>query len=298
MTIRTLSFLLCLLPAVPCFCQETLQTVTTAGSTTTQRVTINNAIQQGVIATPSDASSSNYLAQYAYTTINGATNNIASYALLRTQAAYWFNGPSGLGFYNKGAYSRPTMEVVNGNYGNFSNYLPANCAIRNNFLYQFIACLTNYTSDENLITDASSEVLYGIYKNRKFYINKGLMIGTTTSDAGSLLQVNGNITAKKLTITQTGWPDYVFDSTYQLRQLPDLETYLKKNRHLPGIPSSEEITSKGMDVAAILTGQMEKIEELTVYLISQNKTIQNQQKEIDRLSALVESLLKKENKKE
>lgn len=292
MFLKQVTFGVLLLYSLQCFSQETLQTVTTAGSTTDHRISINNALQQGVITTPDSSSSSNYLAQYAFTTVNGATNNIASYMLLRTQGAYWYNGPSGLGFYNKGAFSRPIMEVISGNFGNFSGYLPNNSAVRNNFLYQFIACLTNYRSTNNLITDTATEVLYGIYKNRKFYVNKGLMIGTTISDPNYMLQVNGNISARKLTITQSGWPDYVFAPTYKLPQLSELEAYVKQNHHLPGLPSTEEVKDSGIDIGAIMTEQMKKIEELTVYMINQNKIIQKQEEEIAKLDILVQNLKK------
>lgn len=62
------------------------------------------------------------------------------------------------------------------------------------------------------------------------------------------LVVNGNIKTKKLIVTQTGWSDYVFNDNYKLRSLSSLEIYLKKNRHLPGVPSAKEVEETGISV--------------------------------------------------
>jgi hypothetical protein len=283
--IRFLLLGLLLLPAVKGSSQETLQTVTTAGSTTNNRIVFNNAIQQGVIATPANSSNNSYVSQYAYTTVNGSTNYLEDYMLLRTEAAYWYNGTQGLGFYNRGTYSEPIMEVISGAYGHFGNTLPAHCAIRNNFIYQFIAGTLEYPgTTDNLITDSATEVLYGITSARKLYANKGLLIGTTVNDPNSMLQVNGNITAKKLTITQAGWPDDVFGAGYKLPSLMTTASYITAKHHLPGIPSAREIAGKGLDIADMQKRQMRKIEELTLYLIAVNKKLQALEEQVSTLS--------------
>ena len=72
-------------------------------------------------------------------------------------------------------------------------------------------------------------------------------------------------------LANNGWADFVFDDNYKLPSLEEVESYIKVNRHLPGIPPEKKIREKGMDVSDMLARQMQKIEELTLYLIALNK---------------------------
>jgi hypothetical protein len=94
--------------------------------------------------------------------------------------------------------------------------------------------------------------------------------GQTVS--GDILS-QGYISAKKLKVTQNGWADYVFDSTYNLPHLDSVAAFVKINRHLPGIPSAEEIEQKGLDLGEMVKQQQVKIEELTLYLLELEKRI-------------------------
>jgi len=98
-------------------------------------------------------------------------------------------------------------------------------------------------------------------------------IGTTTPQ--SKLAVNGTITAKQVTVTQNGWPDYVFDSSYTMLSLDSLKAFVNRSHHLPDIPSSGEIESEGLDLGNMQKKQMQKIEELTLYAIDQDKQLKN-----------------------
>ena len=89
------------------------------------------------------------------------------------------------------------------------------------------------------------------------------------------MYVSDGILAEKVKIQlKTNWPDYVFNNTYKLRPLDELENYIRKNKHLPGIQSASQLqTEGGIDVNQMLAKQMEKIEELTLYLIEMKKEI-------------------------
>jgi hypothetical protein len=107
-----------------------------------------------------------------------------------------------------------------------------------------------------------------------------IRIGTGSSLAtlrtgGYLLGVTGKMIAEDITVKlQANWPDFVFAKDYQLRPLSELETYIKANQHLPGIPSECELREKdGIAVSDMLTKQMQKIEELTLYIIELNKKV-------------------------
>jgi hypothetical protein len=75
-------------------------------------------------------------------------------------------------------------------------------------------------------------------------------------------------------ITITPWPDYVFEKNYKLKTIPELEVFLKENKHLPNVPSAAEVTKEGIDVATMNAKLLEKIEELSLYIIEQNKRIE------------------------
>jgi hypothetical protein len=94
---------------------------------------------------------------------------------------------------------------------------------------------------------------------------------------------NGITYAKELKITADyNFPDYVFDKDYKLKSLTEVETFIKKNGHLPNIPSAAEVDENGVGVGELQIKLLEKVEELTLYLLEQ-------QKEIDALKQQLKS---------
>ncbi|HOU81850.1 MAG TPA: hypothetical protein PLK62_01480, partial [Bacteroidales bacterium] len=83
-----------------------------------------------------------------------------------------------------------------------------------------------------------------------------------------------------------GWPDNVFEPNYNLMPLKELEQYILKNKHLPGVPTQNEISKDGMDVYEMNAILLKKVEELTLYVIEQ-------QKQIDQLKERFETLEQK-----
>ena len=92
------------------------------------------------------------------------------------------------------------------------------------------------------------------------------------------LEVNGTIHSKEVIVDLLGWPDYVFSKTYDLPLLSDVEKFIIKNNHLPNIPSALQIERDGLPLAATQKKMMEKIEELTLYIIEANKRIEKLEK--------------------
>ena len=90
------------------------------------------------------------------------------------------------------------------------------------------------------------------------------------------LNVNGKIIAEELRVDlSTSWPDYVFAQEYELKSIEEVEAHINEKHHLPGIPSAKEIEEDGLMVGDMQKRMMEKIEELTLYIIELNKEIEN-----------------------
>lgn len=108
-----------------------------------------------------------------------------------------------------------------------------------------------------------------------------LGIGTTTTSKYKLT-VEGTIGARKLQITQGSWADFVFAPDYQLPGLYEVDRYIKENHHLPEIPTAQEVKDNGIDVGEMNKRLLQKVEELTLYLIEQQKTIDELKKMIQK----------------
>ncbi len=102
-------------------------------------------------------------------------------------------------------------------------------------------------------------------------------IGTSDMATGYKLSVNGLIACVNILMApQASWPDYVFEKGYDLMPLEKVQIHIDTHHHLPGIPSAAEIAKEGIDVGAMQTLMLQKIEELTLYVIDLN----NQMKEL------------------
>jgi hypothetical protein len=97
-------------------------------------------------------------------------------------------------------------------------------------------------------------------------------IGTSTPDAK--LAVNGTIHGKEVKVDLTGWPDYVFNSDYNLLSLEEIKTYIDKNKHLPEVPTAKEMEANGVQLGEMNMLLLKKIEELTLYQIEATKQIE------------------------
>lgn len=103
-------------------------------------------------------------------------------------------------------------------------------------------------------------------------INGNVGIGTTSTGTVYKLSVNGSIRAKEL-VVETGWADFVFDKNYKLRSLNEVESYITANKHLPDVPSAAEVEANGVKVGEMESKLLQKVEELTLYVIELNKKV-------------------------
>ena len=105
------------------------------------------------------------------------------------------------------------------------------------------------------------------------HLSGNVGIGTTNT-YDYKLAVKGTIGAEKVMLEKTtNWPDYVFELDYDLMSISELEEFINRNKHLPNIPNKEEVYKNGQDIGDINRLLLEKIEELTLYIIQQQKEI-------------------------
>lgn len=102
--------------------------------------------------------------------------------------------------------------------------------------------------------------------------------GNPNIAAYKLLQLDhtGLLYAREVKVNLENWPDYVFDEGYRLMDLEDLAAYIEKNKHLPNVPSACEMEEQGINVAKANVMLMEKVEELTLYMLRINEQLQEQ----------------------
>lgn len=142
-----------------------------------------------------------------------------------------------------------------------------------NYAYQLSTGVQGVSNSYFGIADVTNNVY-------RLVINDIGNIGVGITNPSEKFSVNGNISAKKIIVTQSGWSDYVFANDYKLRSLSALEAFVKQNKHLPEMPSAKEVEEKGISVGDNQALLLKKIEELTLYVIRQQKEIEDLKMEI------------------
>jgi hypothetical protein len=131
---------------------------------------------------------------------------------------------------------------------------------------------SNADEDEIRLTiDATGKTVIGRYNlttpgDYKLYVEKGILTEKV----------------KVAVATTSNWADFVFADDYKLKGLAEVEEFIKKNNHLPDVPSAEEVVKEGLDVAGMDAKLLQKIEELTLYVIEQNKKINELEQKLNR----------------
>lgn len=150
-------------------------------------------------------------------------------------------------------------------------------------------------------SNTANPLIKGEFDNKNLKINTGATVSSTlgflavgnfdaaytmpASNSYRLIVQDGIITEKvKVALKSTAdWADYVFEPSYKLMSLEKVEEFVKENKHLPNVPSAEDMSKNGLDVSQTSAKLMEKIEELTLYMIEMNKEIKALKAENEKL---------------
>jgi hypothetical protein len=158
--------------------------------------------------------------------------------------------------------------------------------------YNFLSKAT----DNNLYINRplGAAIIFRQYNTTQMSIDNGGNVSIGTIAPGPYkLAVDGTIGARKIKVTKaTPWADFVFENDYQLPTLTEVEQFIQQNKHLPGVPSAKEVQETGLDLGGNQAILLQKIEELTLYMIEQSKRLSAQQLEIENLKNELKTMRK------
>ncbi len=115
-----------------------------------------------------------------------------------------------------------------------------------------------------------------------------VLIGSTNETLGDgyKLRVNGKIISEEVKVQlQAQWPDYVFAENYDLKPLEQVEKFIQTHHHLPNVPAASELQNSGIELGEMQRKMMEKIEELTLYMIELKKENDSIKKELEAIKS-------------
>jgi hypothetical protein len=144
-----------------------------------------------------------------------------------------------------------------------------------------------YTSAGTLWQSGFGGIKFFTQGKFRMAIHNNGNVGIGTDNPKNLLDVNGTIRAKEVKVELENWSDFVFDKDYKLPSLQEVETHINEHKHLPDIPSEKQVKEEGVNLAEMQAKLLQKIEELTLYVIKQEKKIEEQNKQIEKLEHIL-----------
>ena len=123
-------------------------------------------------------------------------------------------------------------------------------------------------------------------------IGTSKLLVAKNGNGSTVLQLDnsGLLRAREIKVDEAAWPDFVFKKSYTIMPLAEVEAFINKNKHLPNIPSALEIETNGLSLGKMQNLHMQKIEELTIYTIEQNKQIESLENTVDHLQKQLDEI--------
>ncbi|CAN5852546.1 hypothetical protein BH11BAC7_BH11BAC7_23270 [soil metagenome] len=139
---------------------------------------------------------------------------------------------------------------------------------------------TNQTVNDQFIADHTK---FFLRPDGRVVIGSETMVYGSRDVPSTLLTVDGSVVCRELFVTKNNWADSIFSPGYDLMSLDSLQGYLNANKHLPGVPTEQEIKLNGSNLGQTDVILLAKIEELTLYMFQLQKQNAMMQKEIELL---------------
>lgn len=150
-------------------------------------------------------------------------------------------------------------------------------------------------SDANLSDNGGTLKIYNKLPDDSHTISGDLIVadgnvGIGITNPTEKLTVDGKIRSEEVKVEIVNGADHVFQDNYKLQKLDELEAFIKENKHLPEIPSEKEMLENSLEVGEFQIKLLQKIEELTLYIIDQNKLLQEAMQKNEKLEKRIETL--------
>jgi hypothetical protein len=144
--------------------------------------------------------------------------------------------------------------------------------------------IRNIGRNVSIVNCENNSLSFGTNNTNRMMLDSlgNLIVGSVSRKSGYKLFVETGILTEKVKVavkTSAEWSDYVFDPEYKLPSIKDVETFVTENKHLPNVPNAEQMVTNGLDVAKMDAKLLEKIEELTLYIIQLNNRIEKLESE-------------------
>lgn len=136
---------------------------------------------------------------------------------------------------------------------------------------------TVYGNGKTVISNQTADILT-LENNGRFTISNG-------TEKIFQLESDGLLRGRRIKLDTDTWADYVFDANYNLMPLHELRTFIQTENHLPNVPSQEEVVENGVDLGQMNVILLEKVEELTLYLLEQNEKLEALTEEVNALKS-------------
>lgn len=240
-----------------------------------------------------------------YTNTTGSHNTAVGYSVLQNSNGNYnmglgsnalLNNTSGSFNMALGAHALILNNTGAQNSAIGTNALQSNTTGSNNIGIGYNAGYNNQTGDANIFIGAnagfnetgnaklyisnsntSTPLVYGDFSTKYLAVGEVATVDRAAATSGGYrLLVKGGMITEKIKVATAGtadWADYVFDDDYKVMSLEAVEAFVKQNKHLPNVPSTQEVIANGNDLGKTDAKLLEKIEELTLYMIEMNKEI-------------------------
>ncbi|WP_417800732.1 hypothetical protein [Tenacibaculum sp.] len=279
-------------------------------------------VRGNISITGSEEKNDSYISQLKFINLYTTTSPMASIGVKTRKSVIAPFDYSNIVFNTSNGYNTLSekMRIAdNGNVGIGTNTPESKLHIKGNS--SMYSTIENTVGDSKIVMGAvtNRNIIYSrkldnapqvlklqVSNENDFVINTNGKIGVGTTITGShKLAVEGSIGAREIKVEGSGWSDFVFEKSYKLPSLENVEKHIEEKGHLKDIPSAEEVEKNGFYLGEMDAKLLQKIEELTLYTIQQEKEIKElkkqnskvnkQQKELEELKTLVKNLLKTKN---